>query len=284
MFSLNDNELLEYIKEDISYFDLTTYIQNSSDKKAKMEIFTREDIVVSCSEEASRIVELLGCRVDFVIPSKQIVKAGEVILSFSGDYEKVHQAWRSSQVILEYSCKIATFTYEMKQEISEVNKNCELLTTRKTFPFSKKFCIKSIMMGGAMPHRLGLSETILFFPHHRVIYADNNAFYRAISGFKVKTPEKRIVVETNNFDDAKELMIYGVDVLQMDKVDISLLNKIIEYKNQNFPYVKILAAGGINKTNAKVFAKSGVDGIVTSGVYSCGMANLGTKISILLPN
>ncbi|MCD4667269.1 MAG: molybdenum ABC transporter, partial [Sulfurimonas sp.] len=110
MFNLNDNELLEYIKEDLAYFDLTTYLQDSSDKKAKIDIYTREDIIVSCSEEASRIVELLGCKVDLVIPSKQKVKAGEIILSFSGDYEKVHQAWRSSQVILEYSCKIATFT------------------------------------------------------------------------------------------------------------------------------------------------------------------------------
>ncbi len=275
---------MEYIKEDIAYFDLTTYLQDSSNKKAKMDIYTREDIVVSCSEEASRIAELIGCRVDFVVPSRQKLKAGETILSFSGDYEKVHQAWRSSQVILEYSCKIATFAYEMKQEISEVNKNCELLTTRKTFPFSKKFCIKSIMMGGAMPHRLGLSETILFFPHHRVLYADNNAFYRAIKGFKVRTPEKRIVAESDSFEDAKELMIYGVDVLQMDKAEISLLNKIIEYKNQNFPHVKIMAAGGINKVNVKRYAQTGVDGIVTSGVYGCGMANIGTKISILLPN
>ncbi|MCD6432971.1 MAG: ModD protein [Sulfurimonas sp.] len=284
MFNLNDNELLEYIKEDIAYFDLTTYLQDSSNKKAKMDIYTRENIIVSCSEEASRIAELIGCRVDFVVPSRQKLKAGETILSFSGDYEKVHQAWRSSQVILEYSCKIATFAYEMKQEISEVNKNCELLTTRKTFPFSKKFCIKSIMMGGAMPHRLGLSETILFFPHHRILYADNNAFYRAIKGFKVRTPEKRIVAESDSFEDAKELMIYGVDVLQMDKVEISLLNKIIEYKNQNFPHVKILAAGGINKVNVKRYAQTGVDGIVTSGVYGCGMANISTKISILLPN
>ncbi|MCD6173528.1 MAG: ModD protein [Sulfurimonas sp.] len=281
MFNLNDNELLEYIKEDLAYFDLTTYLQDSSDKKAKIDIYTREDIIVSCSEEASRIVELLGCKVDFVIPSKQKVKTGEIILSFSGDYEKVHQAWRSSQVILEYSCKIATFTYEMKQEIQKTNNNCELLTTRKTFPLSKKFCIKSIMIGGAMPHRLGLSETILFFPHHRVIYKDNNSFYKAINEFKIKAPEKKIVVESKDFEDTVMLMKNGADVIQMDKVNILLLNKVIKYKNQKFPYIKILAAGGINKANAKEFARTNVDAIVTSSVYSCGMANLGTKIELL---
>lgn len=281
MFGLNDSELLEYIKEDVSYFDLTTYLQNVSDKKARMDVYTRDEIVVSCSEEAARIAELVGCKVEFMLASKQKAKAGDILLTFSGDYEKVHQAWRSAQVIMEYSCKIATFAYEMKEQIDSVNKRCELLTSRKTFPLSKKFCIKSVMAGGAMPHRLGLSETILFFPHHRAIYENNEAFYKAIDGFKIQTPEKRIVVESDNFDDAKALMHHGVDVLQMDKVDISLLCAVVEYKNRNFPYIKILAAGGINKKNAQEFAKSGVDGIVTSGAYSCGMANIGTKLKIL---
>ncbi len=281
MFNLNDNELLQYLKEDVAYFDLTTYLQDSSDKKAKLEVYTRDDIVVSCSEEAARMAELVGCEVEFMIPSKQKAKAGDVLLSFKGNYEKVHEAWRSSQVILEYSCKIATFASEMKEKIDEVNKNCELLTSRKTFPLSKKFCIKSVMAGGAMPHRLGLSETVLFFPHHRKIYSNDEAFYEAIAGFKVRTPEKRIVVESDTYEDSVELMKHGVDVLQMDKVSAELLIKIIAYKNENYPHIKVLAAGGINKKNAKEFAQTGVDGIVTSGVYGCGMSNLGTRLEIL---
>jgi molybdenum transport protein len=282
VFGLNDSELLEYIKEDVSYFDLTTYLQNASDKKAKMDIFTREDIVVSCSEEAARIAELVGCKVDFMLASKQKAKSGDTILSFSGKYEKVHEAWRSAQVILEYSCKIATFTHQMKEQISSVNKRCELLTSRKTFPLSKKFCIKSIMAGGAMPHRLGLSETIIFFSHHRIIYKNNEAFYEAIDGFKIQAPEKKIVVEAESFADAVELMQHGADVIQMDKVDISLLKEVLHYRDENFKHIKILAAGGINKTNAREFAQTGVDGIVTSGAYSCGMANLGTNLKIEL--
>lgn len=281
MFNLNDNELLQYLKEDVAYFDLTTYIQDCSDKKAKLEVYTRDDIVVSCSEEAARIAELTGCKVESMIPSKQKAKAGDVLLSFSGDYEKVHEAWRSTQVIMEYSCKIATFASDMKEKIDEVNESCELLTSRKTFPLSKKFCIKSVMAGGAMPHRLGLSETILFFPHHRKVYENDEGFYKAMKGFKEKTPEKRIVVESETFEDSVELMKHGADVLQMDKVSVELLNQIISYKNENYPHIKVLAAGGINKKNAGEYAKTGVDGIVTSGVYGCGMANLGTRLTIL---
>jgi len=281
MYDLNDNELQEYIKDDVPYFDLTTYLQNAKGKKAKLEIFTREKIVISCTEEASRIVQFLGCEVELCISSGEKVKKNETILSFHGDYEKVHQAWRLSQILLEYSCKMATYANNMKQQINQVNEHCELLATRKSFPFSKRFCIKSIMIGGAMPHRLGLSETILFFSGHRIIYENDTAFYESLAGIKAKVPEKKVVVESEKFEDAKELMIAGADVLQIDKVDIACLKKIISYRDQNYPSVKVLAAGGINLENVKVYATSGVDGIVTSAMYTSGMANLGSRMKLV---
>jgi molybdenum transport protein len=281
MFNLNDSELLTYIEEDIPYLDLTTHMQDIENKKAKLEIITREELLVSCMEESCRIAELLGCTVESFIPSKQKANKGDVVLSFSGDYNDVHKAWRSAQVLLEYSCKISTYTYKMKKEIESVNKNCELLTTRKTFPLAKKFCIKAVMSGGAMPHRLNLGETIVFFNNHRIVYKTDKEFYENIKEFKIKAPEKKVVVESESFEDAEQLMIHGVDVLQLDKVDIELLKSIVKYKNKNFSNVKILASGGIDINNASEFASTGIDGIVTSKPYICGMANIGTKMEIL---
>jgi len=277
-----NNELEDYIKEDVPYIDITTHLQNIKDKRASLEIITREDVLVSCMDEACRIVTLLGCIVEYSIPTSCFANKGDVLLKFSGNYNDVHKAWRSSQVLLEYSCKIATYTYNMKQEISKVNKNCELLTTRKTFPMSKKFCIKSIMIGGAMPHRLNLSETIVFFDNHRIVYKNNKEFYESIKEFKIKVPEKKIVVESETLEDAMNLMSYDVDVIQMDKVNLTLLEKIISYKNEKYPNVKILASGGIDINNVKEFASTGVDGIVTSKVYNCGMANMGTNMKLLV--
>ena len=281
MYRLNDTELLKYIEEDVPYLDLTTHLQDINGKKAKLQIITREDLLVSCMEEACRIAELLGCSVDSFIPSRQKAKAGETLLSFSGDYNDVHKAWRSSQVLLEYSCKISTYTYKMKKEIESVNKNCELLTTRKTFPFAKKFCIKGVMSGGGMPHRLNLGETIVFFDNHRVVYSSDEEFYENIKDFKIKAPEKKIVVESHNIDDTKKLMKMGADVIQMDKVDIITLKEIVVFRDEHFKNVKIIASGGIDASNAEEFASTGIDAIVTSKPYVCGMANIGTKMHIL---
>ena len=114
MIHFSDYELEQYINEDIPYLDLTTHLQDIQNKQASLEIITREDVLVSCMEESCRIVKLLGCDVDFYIPSKQQAKKGDILLRFSGDYNDVHKAWRSAQVVLEYSCKIATYTHNMK--------------------------------------------------------------------------------------------------------------------------------------------------------------------------
>ncbi|RXK13438.1 ModD protein [Halarcobacter mediterraneus] len=278
---ISDAELLEYIKEDLPYFDLTTYLQESDDTKASLEIFTRENIISSCTEEACSIAELLSCKVNFFIPSKQEIKKDEVLIRIEGSFSKIHEAYKLMQVLLEYSCKIATTTNKMYKIIKESNPTCELLTTRKSFPFSKKFCIKSILNGGAMPHRLGLSETILFFKQHRELYSSNEEFYKNIYKFKNMAPEKKIIVESSKFKDIKALLKYGVDVIQIDKGSLELVENVVSFKNIQYPNTKILVAGGINISNVQDYVKLGIDGVVTSSLYNCGMADLGVKLNII---
>jgi len=280
MFNLSISELEKYIQDDLPYFDLTTSLQNCNDSHAQIEVYTREDIIVSCSEEAAKIAELLNCKVEFFVKSKTKLEKGSTILKFSGLYEDIHKAWRLTQILLEYSCKISTYSYEMNKKLKEKNPDCELLTTRKTFPFSKRFCIKAAICGGAMPHRLNLSETILFFDGHRILYKNSDEFYEDLKRIKRKIPEKKLNVESDNLEDCKNLMNIGVDVIQLDKIDFEELEKIIEYKNENYPFVKILVAGGINLSNIEKYASYKIDGVVTSSVYNCGMANISSRLEL----
>ena len=281
MFNLSTSELEKYIQDDLPYFDLTTSLQNYNNAIAQIEVYTREDIIVSCSEKASKIAELLNCKVDFFVKSKNKIKKDGTILRFSGLYEDIHKAWRLTQILLEYSCKISTYAHEMKEKIEKINPSCELLTTRKTFPFSKRFCIKAAFCGGAMPHRLNLSETVLFFEGHRILYKSNIEFYEDLKRIKTKIPEKKLNVESESFEDSINLMKIGVDVIQLDKIDFEELEKIITYKNENYPFVKILVAGGINLTNIEKYASYKIDGVVTSSVYNCEMANISSRLKII---
>lgn len=278
---LSDNELWEYIREDVPYFDLTTHLLDVTSKDITLTIATRDEIIVACTEEAARIAQLLGCEVVNFVKSKTLIKKGEILLEIKGDYENVHQAWRVSQILLEHACGLATEADKMLKAVKEVNPYCELLVTRKSYPFAKKFTIRALLCGGVLPHRLGLSETLLVFEQHRMLYENQESFQKAMKVLKKRCVEKKLVIESDNFEDAKAMLQLGADVIQMDKCSLQTLAIVVNYKNQHFPNAMILAAGGINTTNCVEYAKSGVDALVTSALYHVKMADLKSQIGVL---
>lgn len=274
MTRLSDPELHKYIQGDLPYIDLTTYLLALPPQRATLRIVTRETIVMACGEEAARIGELLGCEAMLRYPSGERVAAGEVMLELRGNHESLHQAWRLCQILLEYACGMATRARQMLDAARAVNAHCELYVTRKTFPFAKRFVIRALLCGGAMPHRLGLSETVLVFDQHRALYPDTDAFETALVALKARCAEKKLTVESESLADAKRLLELGADVIQMDKCIPEILAELVAYKNMHYPHASILAAGGINLANAAAFARTGVDGLVSSNPYQAGMADL----------
>jgi len=274
MNRLSDPELWEYIRGDLPYFDLTTHLLGLPPRQGTLRVLTRENIVAACTEEAVRIGELLGCEAQSRFPSGMHAEAGSVLLELRGDHEALHAAWRLCQILLEYACGMATRADAMLQKAHAVNPHCELYVTRKSFPFAKRFAVRALMCGGAMPHRLGLSETVLVFEQHRSLYPDTAAFETAVRTLKARCAEKKLAVESESLDDAKRMLTLGADVIQMDKCTPEMLGELVAFKNEHFPHAAILAAGGINPSNVAAFAASGVEGVVTSSPYQAGMADL----------
>lgn len=276
---LSDPELWAFIREDLPYFDLTTHLLALPPQPGVLRIVTREPIITACTEEAARIGELLECRSTCCAASGTSVDAGDVLLELRGTHEALHGAWRLAQILLEYACAMATRAHTMVQTARKVNPHCEVLVTRKSFPFAKRFAIRAVTCGGAMPHRLGLSETVLLFDQHRTLYPDAAAFEAALRDLRIRCAEKRLAVESESMHDAIRLLELGADVIQMDKCSPETLRELAVYKKAHFPHATILAAGGINPSNAAAFAETGVDGLVTSSPYQAGMADLTARWS-----
>ena len=277
---LSDAEILDYINEDLPYFDLTTSLQNI-DKKASLEIYSRDEICVSCVDVAASIARLLGlgCESEIFVKNSQICKAGDVIIKIYGSYEDVHKAWKLAQVALEYASAIATYTNKMSKAAKSINEKCEVLATRKSFPFAKKFCVKAVLEGGGGMHRLGLSDSVLFFKNHIKVYASFDEFLSHLPEFKAKLVERKICVEAENLDEASKLLKAKCDVVQCDKFSPELIKNVLTLRDEISPNTMILAAGGVNLSNAKDYAN--VDAIVTSAMYSKGVADISARLEIL---
>jgi molybdenum transport protein len=274
MNRLPDHELWEYIREDLPYFDLTTYLLAPLEQNAVLSIVTRNNVVAACTEEAARIGELLGCEVRSKSASGTAVEKGGVLLELQGDAKALHQAWRLCQILLEYACGMASYADAMVRSARAVNPDCEILVTRKSFPFTKRFSIRALLIGGILPHRLGLSESVLIFPNHRALYPDEAAFEAALPQIRKKCVEKKLVVESETLEDAKRMLDLGADVIQMDKSVPESLRALVAYKREYHPQATIIAAGGINRENVVQYAQTGVDAIVTSSPYQAGMTDL----------
>jgi molybdenum transport protein len=277
MSRLSDQELWGYIREDLPYFDLTTHLLELPPVASELSIVTRHEVVTACTEEAARIGELLDCEVVAKVPSGRRAEAGGVLLRLRGDHEALHQAWRLCQILLEYACGLATEADTMLQNARAVNSRCEIMVTRKSHPFAKRFTIRALLCGGVLPHRLGLSESVLIFNNHRALYETSEAFEAALPEIKSRCVEKKLVVESESLEDARRMLELGADVIQMDKSTPELIEAIVAYKNAHHPDAAILAAGGVNKKNVAEFAATGVDGVVTSSLYKAPMADLTSR-------
>ena len=280
MIKLSDAEILAYIGEDLPYFDLTTSLQGIQ-KSASLTILPREDVTVSCADVAARIAQLLGCEAQICVPNSAVAAAKEPIVKISGSYDDVHKAWKLAQICLEYACRIATYARAMNEAAKSVNPKCEILATRKSFPFAKKFCLKAVLEGGCGVHRLNLSDSVLFFKNHIKAYDSYEEFLAQIPTFKAKSPERKIAVECENLDDCEALLKAGADVVQCDKFIPAAVKRAVGLRDKIAPNAALVASGGINLKNVIEFAVTGADALVTSAMYTQGMADITAVLEIV---
>ncbi|ABK81854.1 hypothetical protein Q4Y15_000674 [Campylobacter fetus] len=279
MIKFSNSELEELVKSDIPFNDLTTELMEVQ-AKAKLCIITREDITLSCLDAVSQICKVRELEFYSNFKNSMQARSGTQILSVIGDFNTLHATYKTIQNLLEYACGIATSANLMLKSVREISQNCEILVTRKVFPFAKKLCLKAALEGGAKVHRLGLSDTVLFFENHTNAYINLDEFLSDISKFKNRLCERKIIVEASDLEFAKAALKAGSDGVQCDKMSVDEVQNLVEFKNANFPNSIILAAGGINESNAAQYTKTGINAIVTSAVYK-GVANLGARITLL---
>ncbi|MDP8305148.1 MAG: ModD protein [Candidatus Chlorobium antarcticum] len=266
-FLLPDSDIERFIEEDAPYGDMTTTLLGIGDTQGQITFTTREETTLSGTEEAARILERCGARVSKSTPSGTAVGAGTIFLSAEGPAAALHTAWKVALNMLEYASGIATRTAGIVRNAQSANPAVSIATTRKSFPGTKKIAIKAIMAGGATPHRLGLSESILVFRQHTEFLGGIDSFLDTIPAMKAKAPEHKILVEADSPEEALKVAAAGADVVQVDKLSTESLTELVHAIRDIAPGIKISAAGGITPENAAAYAATGIDIIVLSSVY-----------------
>ena len=264
-YCLPDGELERLLDQDAPCGDATTFSLGIGDKPGRMVMRARQEMVLCGSEEARRLGELRGLQASGLLaPSGTRLQAGDAILTLEGPASGLHLVWKTAQTLIEYLSGIATCTAGIVAAARQANPDIGIACTRKNFPGTKAAAIKAILCGGASPHRLSLSETLLVFAEHRA-FLDNEEPVATIRRLRREWPERAIVVEVGSEDEAQLWASAGADIVQLEKLSPVAVAHLRQTLG-NSP-VRIAAAGGINSANAEGYARAGADILVTSAPY-----------------
>lgn len=257
---LTDEAIAELLNDDAPYGDLTTSLL-VTERPINIEFSARYDMTLCGVEEAARMFKLKAAIVDVSHYSGETVKAGTPILHAEGPSSVLFMVWKAAQVLVEWMSGIATAAKTMVDGAAGLPIAC----TRKQAPGTKALSVKAIRCGGAVMHRLGLSESILVFAEHRQFI--ELAPEQVVARLRARAPEHKSVFEAHNLDDALLWARAGVDVLQLDKFSPEEIRTCKNALEQEHLATYLAAAGGVNMGNVSEYADSGADLLVTSAPY-----------------
>ncbi|WP_101721763.1 ModD protein [Eggerthella timonensis] len=280
MLRLSDARIDGFIAEDVPYVDLTCAVLGIGDEPGEMAYFTREDCVLAGSNVVRRIMGKLGCDVVEARRDGDRVAAGEAFFVVRGAAVDLHAAWKVCLNVFDHLSAVATKTRAMVDAAHAANPRCEVLTTRKSMPGAKDLLTEAVMAGGAFPHRLGLSETVLVFDHHLTFFGGFDAFVEQLPAIKARCIEKKLFVEADA-ERARVLARVGVDGIQVDKVPPNELAPLVRELREIDRHLTLVAAGGVNPQNAGAYAATGVDGLATTAPFAAKPLDMSVRMSRL---
>ncbi len=257
-----DNLIKEAISEDINYIDVSADYLIPEEQRNDSYFVAKAEGVLCGLDIAMRVFTLLDDTFTFTAYKKDgdEVKSGDLIVEFNGKTACLLKGERTALNIIQHMSGIATAT-------SKAVKLCErtgasVTDTRKTLPGLRALQKYAVVCGGGKNHRYNLSDGAMLKDNH--IDAGGGitnavAILRSKLGHMVK-----IEVETRNFEEVKEAVEAGADIIMLDNMSNAQMTECVKYIDGR---AKTEASGNITLENISEVAKTGVD-IISLGALT----------------
>jgi molybdenum transport protein len=264
--ALADEALARLLTEDVPYGDLTTDQLGIGARPAALTFAARAAMTVCGTEEAARLFELAGARARVVAPSG--TASDGLLLRAEGSAAALHRVWKTAQVLVELYSGIASGAAALVETLRAAGHATPIACTRKHFPGTKAMAAKAVRCGGATMHRLGLSETLLLFHEHRLFLDETPA--QTVARSRECQPERGLVVEVSDEEEALAWAEAGAPVLQLERFDPARVRRLKETLAEKGLSPLIAIAGGVRPSNAVAYAEAGAGLLVSSAPYHAG--------------
>ena len=266
--------LESFLAEDIGKGDITSKLLNK--KKISAHIISRQQGIVAGVTYAKEIFVSRQCRVRILKNDGQKIRKNEKIMTVSGPAYSILSCERTVLNLLSRMSGIATQTNMLAMMIKKSNPHVGLYSTRKTAPGLRLFDKEAVEIGGGNKHRMSLDQMIMIKDNHIAVAKSLRELVRL-----AKKRYKTIEVEVENINDAITAAIEGATIIMLDNIPPNKIRKIIKVleKFGLRKKVKLEASGGINTSNVKSYAKSGVD-MISIGKITSSVSGLDLSLEV----
>lgn len=203
-------------------------------------------------------------QVEVLMPDGATIKPGDIVLTVSGNARHILTAERLVLNCMQRMSGIATHTRQLVDMM--VRTKAKLLDTRKTTP-NFRICEKmATHIGGAVNHRFGLYDMILIKDNH-VDYAGGiePAITKAVTYLRETGRNLKIEIETRNRAEVEAVLRVGqVNTILLDNFPPDGIRDMVRLIDGRFITE---ASGGINETNLRAYAETGVN-FISSGALT----------------
>ncbi len=279
MRKLETNEWLWLVRaalqEDVGTGDVTTLATVPEKALATACMVAREDLVVAGIELAERtFLELSpGVELNRMVEDGGRAHRGDVLLRVHGPARALLTGERTALNFVQRLSGIATTTARYREALSGTK--VEILDTRKTTPGWRVLEKHAVACGGGRNHRTGLYDLILIKDNHLTALAHEkpNAIAAAVRRARTSYPHLEVEVEADTLDQVRQAVEAGADIVLLDNMSPAQLQEAVLLVNGR---AKTEASGGVNLTNLKAIAETGVDyvsvGALTHSAKSADIA------------
>jgi nicotinate-nucleotide pyrophosphorylase (carboxylating) len=246
--------VLHALAEDLGQGDLTTRVTIPPGMKARGTFRSKQNLVVAGLPVAEKVFEVLDASIAWepAVEDGTEVAAGTALATASGSAAALLAGERVSLNFLQHLSGIATFASRLKNELAGLK--TEFLDTRKTTPGLRSLQKYAVRMGGGQNHRLRLDDGILIKNNHvRLVGGIKAAVQNARRN---RPPEFHIEVEVTSLAELEEAISAGVYGVLLDNMTPAEVRQCVERARGR---VRLEVSGGIDASNIRAYAETGVD-------------------------
>ncbi|WP_340113338.1 carboxylating nicotinate-nucleotide diphosphorylase [Maribellus mangrovi] len=240
--------------EDIGDGDITTNNLIDPGENRTAQLVAKADGVVAGLQVAEIVFKKFDKNIEWnvLLPDGSVVKPGDVIAEFKGNYRALLTGERKALNFLQRLSGIASYASRCMKEIEGTK--VEILDTRKTLPGYRYLDKYAVRMGGASNHRFGLYDMVMIKDNHIQVAG---GITEAVVAIRKKIPKSiKIEVETTTIDQVKEALAADVDIIMLDNMSSAMMKECVAIIDRR---AKIEASGNMTTKRIRKVAHTGVD-------------------------